>query len=95
MRPNRTLPLFVGAIALGIGLSGVQVYALDLSPSTSGVVLGSSLTPQAGPSNCEPACVYQAFGLSNDGSLSLLYKANVGGARRGNLCRQLQHRFQL
>lgn len=83
MRPNRTLPFFVGAIALGIGLSGVQVYALDLSPSTSGVVLGSSLTPQAGPSNCEPACVYQAFGLSNDGSLSLLYKANVGGPEEG------------
>ncbi|MFN3681728.1 MAG: hypothetical protein ACK4VP_06780, partial [Nitrospira sp.] len=38
------------------------------------------LTPPTGPSNCEPGCVYQAFGLVNDGSLSLLYKADVGTA---------------
>lgn len=84
MRPNRTFPLLVGAIALGVGLSGTQVYALDLSPSTSGVVLGSSLTPPTSSSNCEPGCVYRAFGLPNDGSLSLLYKANVGGREEGS-----------
>lgn len=78
MRPNPILPLLVGAVALGIGLSGAQVYALDLSPSTAGVVLGSSLTPPTTSSNCEPGCVYQAFGLPNDGSLSLLYKADQG-----------------
>ncbi|CUQ67423.1 PEP-CTERM sorting domain-containing protein [Candidatus Nitrospira inopinata] len=78
MRLNRTFPLLIGAVALGIGLSGTQVYALDLSPSTSGVVLGSSLTPPTSSSNCEPGCVYRAFGLPNDGSLSLLYKANQG-----------------
>lgn len=78
MRPNRTLPLLVGTVALAIGLGGAQVYALDLSPSTSGVVLGSSLTPPTNSSNCEPGCVYRAFGLPNDGSLSLLYKANQG-----------------
>lgn len=33
-----------------------------------------------GPSNCEPGCVYQTFGLPNNGSLSLLYKADVGNA---------------
>jgi hypothetical protein len=59
--------------ALGIGLAGAPAYALDLTPSTTGV-FGQNL----GPANCEPGCVYSAFGLTNDGSLSLLYKADVG-----------------
>ncbi|OQW32185.1 MAG: hypothetical protein A4E20_03435 [Nitrospira sp. SG-bin2] len=59
--------------ALGIGLAGAPAYALDLTPSTTGV-FGLNL----GPANCEPGCVYNAFGLPNDGSLSLLYKADVG-----------------
>lgn len=79
---TQMFPLMVGIVALGVGLgvgsSGTPAHALDLSPSTVGVVLGSSLTPPTGLSNCEPGCVYRAFGLPNDGSLSLLYKANVG-----------------
>lgn len=79
LRPNQTRSfLLITAVVLGMGLSGIPAQALDLSPSTSGVVLGSSLTPPTGPANCEPGCVYQAFGLTNDGSLSLLYKADAG-----------------
>ena len=64
--------------ALGFGLAGGPVHALDVTPLTSGIIAGSSLTPATGPSNCEAGCVYDAFGLTNDGSLNLLYKANQG-----------------
>lgn len=78
MNGLKKLSLLLGVAALGIGLAGAPAHALDLSPSTSGVILGSSLTPATGPANCEAGCVYNAFGLPNDGSLSLLYKADVG-----------------
>ncbi len=51
------------------------VHALD--PGSAGV-FGRDL----GPSDCEPECVYSSFGIANDGSLSLLCKAeaaNEGG----------------
>lgn len=47
--------------------------AVLISPATS--IAG---TAGMGPSNCEAACVYETFGLTNDGSLVLLYKADVG-----------------
>ncbi|MGA6826456.1 PEP-CTERM sorting domain-containing protein [Nitrospira sp. NS4] len=78
MNRLKKFSLLMGVAVLAIGLAGAPAYALDLSPSTSGVVLGSSLTPATGPANCEPGCVYRAFGLPNDGSLSLLYKATPG-----------------
>lgn len=37
------------------------------------------------PSNCEPGCVYAAFSLTNNGSLSLLYKSNNDGSEAGSL----------
>lgn len=75
----RYLAMCLGVAVLGIGLPRPSAYALDLSPSTSGVILGSSLTPATTASNCEPGCVYSAFGVdSSTTTLSLLYKANQG-----------------
>jgi PEP-CTERM motif len=65
-----------------LGLAGFNAHAIIITPSTAGIILGSSLTPPTGPSNCEPNCVYNAFNVNggvNDGSLSLLYKSNVSG----------------
>lgn len=31
-----------------------------------------------GPSNCEPECIYEVFGLTTDPALELLYKADQG-----------------
>ncbi|MDP3348099.1 MAG: PEP-CTERM sorting domain-containing protein [Hydrogenophaga sp.] len=63
--------------------TGLFVSALFLAlPSHAAVVItpANSIpgTAAMGPSNCEPSCVYQTFGLTNDGSLQLLYKADVG-----------------
>jgi len=55
--------------------------AVMLTPSTAGVIAAN-----LGPSNCEPDCVYTTFNINggvNDGSLSLLYKANQGGSDEG------------
>ena len=61
----------LAAVAL-LGLSGTAGATIILSPSTSGVIPGTSAM---GPSNCEPGCVSTIFGLS--GVLSLLYKSDV------------------
>jgi hypothetical protein len=65
----------VAIAAAGIGLLALSspAQALSITPSTTGV-FGANL----GPRNCEPGCVYAAFGQVNDGSLTLLYKADVG-----------------
>jgi len=66
-----------------LGLAGFNAHAIIITPSTAGIILGSSLTPPTGPSNCEPNCVYNAFNINggvNNGSLSLLYKSNVSGS---------------
>lgn len=67
----------VAIAAAGIGLVALSApaQALTITPSTVGVIPAN-----LGPSNCTPACVYAAFGLVNDGSLTLLYKADVGNA---------------
>ncbi|HEX7114473.1 MAG TPA: PEP-CTERM sorting domain-containing protein [Steroidobacter sp.] len=46
---------------------------ITLSPSTSGVIAGYGY----GPSNCEPNCVSEVFGLGGS-TLELLYKAEAG-----------------
>lgn len=66
--------LVLAALA-ALVLTAVPAQALILTPTTAGMLSGN-----LGPSNCEPGCVYDAFGLLNDGSLSLLYKADVGNA---------------
>lgn len=77
-REIKKVSVLMGVAAFGFWLAGTPAHALDLSPSTSGVILGSSLTPATTAANCEPGCVYNAFGLPSDGSLSLLYKADYG-----------------
>ncbi len=79
MKEMKGFAKLLSVAALGIGLAGAPAYALDLTPSTTGV-FGQNL----GPANCEPGCVYNAFGLPNDGSLTLLYKDNVGGSEEGS-----------
>lgn len=65
----------VAFAAAGIGLVALSApaQALTITPSTVGIIPAN-----LGPANCEPGCVYAAFGLVNDGSLTLLYKADVG-----------------
>lgn len=67
-------------VASTLFVLATQAHALLITPSTPGIILGSSLTPATTSANCESGCVYTAFGLTNDGSLSLLYKADVGTA---------------
>jgi hypothetical protein len=71
MSMKKILLGILSAAVVGIAFAGAPAHALDLTPSTTGV-FGLNL----GPANCEPGCVYSAFGLTNDGSLSLLYKAD-------------------
>ncbi len=60
-------------LALLLGAAAEEARAdIVLTPSTAGV-FGANL----GPANCEPGCVYTAFSLMNDGSLSLLYKGEI------------------
>jgi hypothetical protein len=70
-----------GLVATGVALFALSTVAqaLSLTPSSTGVI-GRNL----GPSNCEPACVYDTFGLEADGSLQLLYKQDVGGPESGS-----------
>ena len=71
-----------GALGLMVflALSGPAFSSpIVLTPSTPGV-LGID---QPGNNNCEPECVYDAFGLTNDGTLELLYKSDVGGSDEG------------
>ncbi len=71
-KQSRTLAIFFGIATLTVGLAVAPAYALDLTPSTAGIIgVGTGSA-----SNCEPGCVYSAFSLTNDGSLSLLYKAD-------------------
>lgn len=66
----------VAIAAAGIGLVALSApaQALTITPATVGIIPAN-----LGSSNCEPACVYAAFGLVNDGSLTLLYKRDVPG----------------
>ncbi|HEU0225323.1 MAG TPA: PEP-CTERM sorting domain-containing protein [Steroidobacteraceae bacterium] len=71
----------IAAVAVtGVGLLGLSgaAQALSITPTTPGIIPAN-----LGPANCEPGCVYDAFGLVNDGSLELLYKADVGGPEGG------------
>lgn len=82
MKFNIIKLLAAGVVAV-LGMVASAQADIIITPTTPGIIPGNTLTPATGPSNCEPTCVYQAFGLTNDGSLSLLYKAdfneNEGG----------------
>lgn len=58
--------------AAGLLFMAAQAHAvIILTPDD---MIGANL----GPANCEVGCVYDAFGLTNDGTLDLLYKADEG-----------------
>lgn len=66
--------LAAAAATVVMGWAGVaNANPIVISPGTAGVT-----SANLGPNNCEPGCVYTAFGLVNDGTLQLLYKADVG-----------------
>jgi hypothetical protein len=74
---------------LAVGVLGsmalsAQAAVINLDPTSPGIIGGDTLTPPTGAANCEPGCVYDAFGLANDGSLELLYKADVGSGDSGD-----------
>jgi hypothetical protein len=67
------LTIFSKALMAGVallGLAGTAGATIVLTPSTPGVIPGTS---SMGPSNCEPGCVTTIFGVSG---LSLLYKSD-------------------
>lgn len=70
MKLKKIAGFAAGAVALFALSTAAQ--ALSITPSSAGV-LGRNL----GPRNCEPGCVYATFGLTNDGSLQMLYKADA------------------
>lgn len=65
---------FIALVTLGLMAIGTQAQALILEPSDTIAGYGY------GPSNCEPECIYEVFGLSSDPALSLLYKADAGSS---------------
>ena len=73
-RPIARLGAIVGTVlAVLLGAAAEEARAdIVLTPSTAGV-FGLNL----GSSDCEPGCVYTAFSLTNDSSLSLLYKGEA------------------
>lgn len=78
MNPRKLL-LFTSSSILALSFAAtVQASTITLTPSSPGVVAGVC----AG--NQEPDCVYTAFSLTNDGSLALYYKANVGSGEEGS-----------
>lgn len=79
MKSNIIKFLAAGVVGL-LGMVASAQADIIITPTTPGIIPGNTLTPATGPSNCEPACVYNAFGLTNDGSLSLLYKADFNEA---------------
>ncbi len=72
MNMQKIAGFVASAVALFAISTGVQ--ALSLTPSSPGVT-SAYVFPA---SNCEPGCIYTQYGLANDGSLNLLYKADVG-----------------
>ncbi|MDR4521409.1 MAG: PEP-CTERM sorting domain-containing protein [Nitrosomonas sp.] len=65
------------------GFAGFNAHAIVITPSTAGIILGSSLTTPTTAANCEAGCIYDAFNINggvNNGSLSLLYKSDVSGS---------------
>lgn len=82
------LYLFATALIFAFGLISIQAHATILiNPSNS--IPGTGL----GPSNCEAGCVYDAFGLVDDGSLNLLYKSDVGGSDSGSFAAEYDTTF--
>ncbi len=80
MKKSNFLKFVAAGVFAVFGMVAPAQADIIITPTTSGIIPGNTLTPATGPSNCEPACVYRAFGLTNDDSLSLLYKADFNEA---------------
>lgn len=89
---NKFLKLLAVGV-LGTMALSAQAAVIQLNPASPGIIGGDTLTPPTGPSNCEPGCVYDAFGLANDGSLELLYKSDVGGGDSGTFASSYNTEF--
>jgi hypothetical protein len=77
----------IAAVAALLGFAGAA-QALTITPTTAGII-----PADLGSANCESGCVYDAFGLTNDGSLELLYKANVEGPEEGSFAGSYETTF--
>ncbi len=64
----------IAASAFALFTLSTAAQALSLTPTSPGVISAYIFPPR----NCEPDCIYSAYGLTNDGSFQLLYKADVG-----------------
>lgn len=75
---SRRLLLFISSLVLVLSFaSTTQASTITLTPSSPGMMGGTCV-------GNEPACVYAAFLLVNNGSLVLYYKSNVGGVDEGS-----------
>jgi len=85
LKTASAVALFLGSALLSTGAAATIV----LTPSTPGV-FGQNF----GPGNCEPGCVYTAFGLDPlDGLLTLHYKADVDGGEEGTFASSYRTTF--
>lgn len=73
MLPVRKISAALCAGLLLLTFAGSADALIILTPSTPGVIAGYGY----GPSNCEPDCVGEVFGVAT-ADLSLLYKAEAG-----------------
>jgi hypothetical protein len=76
---RRAAPFVVVLAGAMVGTSHATIVLTPSSPGMMGANLGAG--------NCEPGCIYTAFGLTNapgaGDDLVLYYKANVGGSEEG------------
>lgn len=76
MKLTKVLGL-VAAVAF-LAAAPAQAATITLAP-------GDMIPANLGPSNCEPDCIYDTFGLDDTViDLELLYKQNVGGSEAGS-----------
>lgn len=78
MKPRKKLLLFISPLILVLSFAATaQASTIALTPSSPGVIGGVCV-------GNEPACVYTAFGLLDNGSLVLYYKGDLGNADQGS-----------
>lgn len=79
-------------VVLAGAMAGPSQATIVLNPSSPGV-MGANL----GAGNCEPGCIYTAFGLTNaagsEDDLVLYYKANVDGSEEGTFAASYETTF--
>jgi hypothetical protein len=78
MRKIVSILAVAGIVALAP--SSLEAAAIAISPGSPGVIEWD-VSP---PSNCEPECIEDAFGLADGTLTTLLYKSDFGGADSGS-----------